>query len=378
MDLMPTPSTSTLFYEPIVPSIISPPGLRRFDDQDLLAVTSCARAARNKVNMARERLDTRDADEILLSRLPLYQNRIEHPYKQGAIYCRSGGWIEILDERADLKSRPGSSGSQHDWIRGTKRETSRFAILEFISIAFGLISIRGLESQNFLCMDWKGALYATSASEYSSECVFTEEMLENYYNLYSSCAYGTPRHPWYLSIRKSGKSRRGNHARKRQRSSHFIVVHFDETGILDPVPGHLNRAVYNIQNNWYTNYGTKRSSKQHVYAPAALLNSERRTLSELLSNSLRSNSLRLQKNNRLHKDKNRLQKARNSTMLKENIQKKVSKNQETMSEAEKRVFRQERKRRRRLHREERLRQLRRQKLQKMRNEAAELQRQNNV
>ncbi|VDO33123.1 unnamed protein product [Brugia timori] len=99
------------------------------------------------------------------------------------------------------------------------------------------------------------------------ECVFMEEMLENYYNLYSSCAYGTPKKPWYISLRKTGRPRKGNiiitviiainffpflmissikifisirvgsmntvsftgkYSRKRRKSSHFLVVHFDD------------------------------------------------------------------------------------------------------------------------------------------------------
>lgn len=35
---------------------------------------------------------------------------------------------------------------------------------------------------------------------YTSECVFLEEMMENYYNLYSSCAYGTRKRPWYVAL----------------------------------------------------------------------------------------------------------------------------------------------------------------------------------
>ncbi|VBB34652.1 unnamed protein product, partial [Acanthocheilonema viteae] len=63
---------------------------------------------------------------------------------------------------------------------------------------------------------------------YSMECVFMEEMLENYYNLYSSCTYGTSKKPWYISLRKTGRPRKGKYSRKRRKSSHFLVVHFDD------------------------------------------------------------------------------------------------------------------------------------------------------
>ncbi len=53
-----------------------------------------------------------------------------------------------------------------------------------------------------------------------------EEMLENYYNLYSSCAHGTRKRPWYVALRKTGRPRKGKNSRKRRKSSHFLVVHF--------------------------------------------------------------------------------------------------------------------------------------------------------
>jgi hypothetical protein len=125
-----------------------------------------------------------------------------------------------------------------------------------------------------------------------------EEMLENYYNLYSSCAHGSTSDPWYLSIRKSGRARRGNHAKKRQRSSHFLVVHFDETGLLDPIPKYLTQAAYRIQSNWLHHYGNNADRwkkpmptlerQNKPWAPAALMTSESRSLNELLSNSLNS------------------------------------------------------------------------------------------
>lgn len=51
-------------------------------------------------------------------------------------------------------------------------------------------------------------------------------MLENYYNLYSSCAYGSRKRPWYVALRKTGRPRKGKNSRKRRKSSHFLVVHF--------------------------------------------------------------------------------------------------------------------------------------------------------
>lgn len=69
--------------------------------------------------------------------------------------------------------------------------------------------------------------YFQPTSNYTAECVFMEEMLENYYNLYSSCAHGSRRRPWYVALRRTGRVRRGRYTKRRQKSSHFLVIHFD-------------------------------------------------------------------------------------------------------------------------------------------------------
>lgn len=145
--------------------------------------------------------------------------------RRGALFCRSGNWLEIIDERtSQLEARRGGIGDQ---VRGTRREGSRFSVLEFLSVAIGLVSIRGEVSQRYLCMDRDGKLYAAAPQNYTSECVFLEEMMENYYNLYSSCAHGTRKRPWYVALRRTGRSRRGKNARRRRKASHFLVVHYD-------------------------------------------------------------------------------------------------------------------------------------------------------
>nr|CRZ26107.1 BMA-LET-756 [Brugia malayi] len=157
-----------------------------------------------------------------------FSPRHDGPNREGALFCRSGTWVEILDKRTAEYEAKTNDLSRPEYVRGTRLENSRFSILEFISVAFGLVSIRGRESQRYLCMDREGRLYAALQKNYSMECVFMEEMLENYYNLYSSCAYGTPKKPWYISLRKTGRPRKGKYSRKRRKSSHFLVVHFDD------------------------------------------------------------------------------------------------------------------------------------------------------
>ncbi|KHJ85693.1 fibroblast growth factor [Oesophagostomum dentatum] len=74
--------------------------------------------------------------------------------RRGALFCRSGNWLEIIDERtSQLEQRRGGLG---DTVRGTRQE----GVLEFLSVAIGLVSIRGEVSQRYLCMDRDGKLYA--------------------------------------------------------------------------------------------------------------------------------------------------------------------------------------------------------------------------
>ncbi|VDK29225.1 unnamed protein product [Gongylonema pulchrum] len=139
-----------------------------------------------------------------------FTSRHDGPNREGALFCRSGTWVEILDKRTAEYEARRDGLTKPEYVRGNRLENSRFSILEFISVAFGLVSIRGRDSQRYLCMDREGRLYAALQENYSAECVFMEEMLENYYNLYSSCAYGTPKKPWYIALRKTGRPRKGS------------------------------------------------------------------------------------------------------------------------------------------------------------------------
>nr|CAD2155133.1 unnamed protein product [Meloidogyne enterolobii] len=44
------------------------------------------------------------------------------------------------------------------------------------------------------------------------------------YNLYSSCAHGYPKRPWFVALSRTGKPRRGKSTRRGQSSTHFVLI----------------------------------------------------------------------------------------------------------------------------------------------------------
>lgn len=75
----------------------------------------------------------------------------------------------------------------------------------------------------FLCIYY----YYCFQLNHTTDCIFMERMLENYYNTYTSCKYSRRSKKWFVALNKRGRPRKGSRSKKKQKFSQFLVLHLD-------------------------------------------------------------------------------------------------------------------------------------------------------
>ncbi|XP_056098142.1 fibroblast growth factor 4A isoform X2 [Rhinichthys klamathensis goyatoka] len=95
-------------------------------------------------------------------------------------------------------------------------EPSEYSLLRVFAMRPGIVGIRGVKSELYLCMNQEGI--AHGMKKFSNECLFKERMEENHYNTYSSLRHAG----FFLALSQQGKLRKGNRVGRHQACTHFL------------------------------------------------------------------------------------------------------------------------------------------------------------
>ncbi|KAI2660446.1 Fibroblast growth factor 5 [Labeo rohita] len=124
-----------------------------------------------------------------------------NPAQHQLLYCRVGiGFhLQIVMN--------GSVGGVH--------EPSEYSLLRVFAVRPGIVGIRGVKSERYLCMNQEGI--AHGMKKFSHECLFKERMEENHYNTYNPL--GTE---FFLALSQQGQIRNGKRVARHQACTHFL------------------------------------------------------------------------------------------------------------------------------------------------------------
>ncbi|KAJ8381769.1 hypothetical protein SKAU_G00025470 [Synaphobranchus kaupii] len=100
-------------------------------------------------------------------------------------------------------------------INGVHNE-NQYSLIEISTVDRGVVSLFGVESDQFVAMNGRGRLYGTAG--FHDECKFKEILLPNNYNAYESFVYKG----FYIALSKHGRLKRGNKATTAMTVTHFL------------------------------------------------------------------------------------------------------------------------------------------------------------
>ncbi|XP_051924324.1 fibroblast growth factor 17 [Hippocampus zosterae] len=154
-----------------------------------------------------------------------YAKGENHPSPNFNQYVRTQGAVtdQISHRQVRIYQLYSRTSAKHVQIQGKKvtataEDGNVYARLFVETDTFGSrVRIKGAESGRYLCMNRKGKLVG-KPSCCSSDCIFTEIVLENNYTAFQNAKYDS----WYVAFTRKGRPIKASKTRENQREVHFI------------------------------------------------------------------------------------------------------------------------------------------------------------
>lgn len=136
--------------------------------------------------------------------------------------------FEIMDEQHYIRTLElyGANGynleMKSSGIVKAERRNTKFGMLEFITLATSLITIRSPETGEFLSMKRSGEIY--SSPNLTADAVFYEHIESNHFTTFTSAKHIRKNRDCLLSINKRGRVKRSCKRRaRRHKAASFLV-----------------------------------------------------------------------------------------------------------------------------------------------------------